>query len=80
MEWLHGRGAVLGAVNLEGQSAVHVAAARGRLGALRRLAGWGCDVNQVDFEGRSPLECLLNSRWLEQTEIDEIELCKQMLC
>jgi ankyrin repeat protein len=56
MRWLHEEGGIdLTDTDSLGQTAVHIAARRGNLDALRWLGGHGCRMWEEDAAGRTPL-------------------------
>ena len=59
LQWLHEKGILPEAVDILGQTAVHVAARRGEFKVLQYLhESLNMDFNQLDFDGRLPLECV----------------------
>ncbi len=59
LQYLHEKGILPEAVDILGQTAVHVAARRGEIKVLMYLhEQLNIDFNQLDFDGRLPVECV----------------------
>jgi ankyrin repeat protein len=65
------RGADLHAINEEGQSALHLAAATGQPKLTKFLIERGADVHKVDFDGRLPVYYARENRHPQTTSVLE---------
>lgn len=64
--------------NLTGQSAVHIAARRGEAEVLRYLFNeLGMDAGQLDFDGRTPLDCVPRKGNFDNE--DDLKICRELI-
>ena len=78
MKWLHDNGIDLEAIDLNGQTAVHLAARRLEVDVLLYLYKQiGCNFTSPDFDNRTPLECIPRASISDEPE--KVERCRTIV-